>query len=160
MISVGPIPFALVVLAFAWGCDGEVTPEQPTHKSAGFLELAVGSDVRKIPYASATCSDQSDHLLIELSGTMPLAHNAGTATPRILIARIRGDELLEAHAFATHVQFGNHDYEILQMSGGDCRVESTGEQHTVTCNEAAVVGWLEDGPIPLPSYRVAFRCAD
>lgn len=127
------------------------------------MTVAFGVEVVEVGFSAADCSTGADGVtLIELTATRQLPEG----TPRILIAKLRGDEVLEAHAFVPQMTLGDVDHEMVQLASTDaigagaCRVDRTDEGRTLVCNKMAVVGWLAAGSRPEPSVRVELACDD
>jgi len=127
------------------------------------MTIAVFDEVRKVPYSRVRCSADGELELIELLG----AQVVSDGLPNVLIARLRGDDVVEAHAFAPEVSFAGHDYDMVQLIAADvdgtkkpdCRVARS-EGTTLICNDMTMMPWLGNGPTPNPSLKVSYSCGE
>ena len=144
------------------GCDSpDVVLDR--QDATGKLTYAVGGEVGEVGFSKVECRAEGDVTVVELWSNQIVAGPQGERQrPRVLIARLRGDEVLEAHAFAPYVSHDGVDYEMLQMvakevpgaEGPSCRVE----EGVLACNGATVVRWLAAGPPPKPSFKAPIVC--
>lgn len=163
-------PFTLVLIF--GGCK---EPPPPTELSSdppiGQMRYAIGSEVREIPYGEVRCNPDGDAIMVELVSNRVVRGPQGVGQrPRVLIARIRGEEVLEAHAFAYDVTHAEISYTMLQFVAkvpgtrpAECRLERDGEKTEVACNQTTVVGWRGSGEPPRPSFTAewdAQSCQD
>lgn len=146
-------------------CDSPPAQVVSQTEARGTLTYAIGADIREISYDQVRCTSEDDVTLVELFSNRVIAGPQGAPQrPHVLIARLRGDEVLEAHAFAPQVVHDDIEYPMLhlvarEMEGNSavCRVER-GAQVELACNEVTVVPWLAPGPRPTPSFKVEFAC--
>lgn len=156
------------IVALLAACNSPGTVRAPKVDPAlGKMQAAVGADVREVPFSRVECTPEGDHRLVQLfyDRDVPDSQHA-MHRPRILIARTRGAEVLEAHAFIPAAHFGENDYDMIQMIAKDvpgatkpeCRVDSAGADEALICNNTTIIPWLEAGDRPTPSFRVTFHC--
>lgn len=157
---------ASVCLVSLAGCDTTTTSDTPRPAGVGSITVAIGSDIREIPYGEVTCSTESGTSFAQLYYPSEIRGPQGRPTlPRVLMARWRDGDVLEAHAFVPRTQYAGVDYEMLHILATtaegarrmDCRVER-GDEVTIACNGADIVPWLAPGERPQPSFKATFRC--
>lgn len=125
------------------------------------MSVAIDDRVLAVAFDAVECSESGGVRTVEL--VSPL--KTGMGQPRVLIARLRGDEVLSAHAFVPQVTIGDHDYDMLQLVAEevdgapkpDCRLER-GDKLTLVCNETTILPWLGAGVRPRPSFKATFGC--
>jgi hypothetical protein len=164
------VPRTLLLLALIIGaCEpspppGDIQRDEPI----GQLEYAIDSDVQKISYGEVRCTPDGDAVMVELVSNRVVRGPQGVGQrPRVLIARLQGDEVLEAQAFAYGVVHDGISYTMLQLVAKDvvgaepaeCRVEHDADSTTLVCNQTSVVGWRGSGPPPRPSFKVKWKRA-
>jgi hypothetical protein len=160
------LPALFTALIFG-GCDpppppGDISTDEPI----GTLQYAIGEDVREIPYGDVRCTPDGDAVMVELVSHRVVRGPQGVGQrPRVLVARIRGDEVLEAHAFAYGVVHEGTHYTMLQMVAKEivgaqraqCRIEAEDGFTTLACNRTNIVGWQAAGPPPRPSFKARWK---
>lgn len=146
------------------GCD-PAPPAALPPSDLPTMTVAVGSSVVTVPFDEVRCTPATDARLIELFYPAAVPDGRDTAQrPRTLVARLRGEDVLEAHAFVPRARFVEMEYDMVVLVTGpaapdaQCRLEQAGPQTTIACNYATIVPWLDATPRPEPSFKVSFQC--
>ncbi len=148
---------ALPLLLAVAACDSaEQTRIYDSEPATGHLTYGIGQDVREVGFSETRCTDEPAGVtLVELLSNQIVPGPQGRPQrPRVLIARIRGDEVLEATAFVAGARHGDDVYPMLHFVRGTCRIEAA----VLACNDSEIVGWLGNGPPPKPSYKALLEC--
>ncbi len=152
---------AAVTIAACEAPTAPVSGEPPL----GNVQVAIAGEAHLIPFHAVQCTTQRDHELVELLVGREVGERK--FRPRALIARVRGAEVLEAHAFMPQSKVGESEYEMLVLvaktlpdaTKPECRVDLHDEgERTLVCNRTSVVPWLDPGRRPTASFKVDYRC--
>lgn len=160
--------FTLSTLLGVAGCPTSPDSHRSDAPSIGSMEISIGNQTQKIPYASVECSRSPQGLSIELSATRRVRTRAGTRrTPSVLQIHVPTEGPPQATAYAFGTQWAGVDYEVLTLVARDvpgvphdasCSVKHDDERQTLQCSGATPLPWYAPGGPPPAEFEAHFAC--
>lgn len=159
---------ALSTLLAAAGCPTSPDSHGSDAPSIGSIEISIGNQTQKIPYASVDCSRSPEGLSVELIATRGVRTRAGTRrTPSVLQIQMPTEGQPQATAYAFGTQWADVDYDVLTIVARDvpgvphsarCSVKQDDERQTLQCSGATPLPWYAPGGPPPAEFEAHFTC--